>query len=197
MPEDASRPIVAVFGAAFLPEDGPAFARALALGRGIARAGWTLASGGFGGTMAAASRGAREAGGRTIGVTCETLLRLGRRPNEWIAEEVRLPTVRERMAALVRMADAAVALDGGIGTLTEISFFATEVQTGELSPRPLILVGSVWRETLSAFLRAAEGYLSETDKRIFTIADTGAEAVDILRGFFSRSGAEKGRSSRP
>jgi uncharacterized protein (TIGR00730 family) len=182
------QPIVAVFGAAFLAGNGRAAARAYALGRSFAQRGWTVATGGFGGTMAAVSRGAREAGGHTIGVTCETLLRLGRRKNEWVAEEIRLPTVGERMAALVRMAAAAVALDGGIGTLTEISFFATEIQTGELSPRPLVLTGPVWKETLSAFLRAANEYLSDAEKGIFTIVDTDREALKAIETFFAPRG---------
>jgi uncharacterized protein (TIGR00730 family) len=176
--------LIAVFGAAFLPEEGPAYKTAFRLGAEIARRGWIVASGGYGGTMAAVSRGAVEAGGHTIGVTCETMSRSGRRTNPWIREEVRCPTARERLLTLVRMADAAVALDGGIGTLSEVSFFATQIQTGELSPRPLLLMGSVWEEIFQTFFRAASSHLAESDKSLFEFVSTSQEAVKIIQEHF-------------
>jgi uncharacterized protein (TIGR00730 family) len=173
--------IVAVFGAAFLPEDGPAYAAARELGGIIARQGWDLATGGYGGTMAAASRGAAEAGGYTIGVTCETLSRTGRRTNSWIREEIRCETTRERLFTLCRKADAAVALDGGIGTLAEVAFYWMQIQTGELSPRPLIALGPVWKETLASFFQAADGYIKETDKALILFAASPSEAVRMIQ----------------
>jgi uncharacterized protein (TIGR00730 family) len=192
IPEAASpqpgKKVVAVYGAAFLPQDGPAYQTARFLGAEIARCGWTLASGGYGGTMAAASRGAAEAGGYTLGVTCETLSRAGRRMNPWIREEIRRATMRERLLTLVRMADACVALDGGIGTLTEIAFSAVQIQTGELTPRPLLLCGTVWRETFHTFFRSASEYLNEADKALFTFVATPAEAVRMLQEHFHGKG---------
>jgi uncharacterized protein (TIGR00730 family) len=175
---------VAVYGAALVPEDGPAYRTARLLGAEIARRGWALACGGYGGTMAAASRGAVEAGGHTIGVTCETLSRTGRRTNPWIRQEIRLPTLRERLMTLVRMADASIALDGGLGTLAEIAFCAVQIQTGELSPRPILLCGAVWRETFPAFFHSASNYLTKTDKALFQFISDPAEAVRILQDYF-------------
>jgi len=175
-----SRPVVAVFGAARLAPERPAFRMALALGGAIARRGWTLACGGYGGAMEAASRGAAEAGGRTIGVTCDTLDRAGRRANPWIREEIRRPTARERLMTLVRMADAAVAMDGGIGTLSEIAFFASQIQTGEISPRPLVLLGNVWRNTFASFIKSAGDYLTDADRSMFIFCpsiDTAVAAI--------------------
>jgi uncharacterized protein (TIGR00730 family) len=182
MTADSQKMVIAVFGAAFLPEDGPAYQTALALGGRIAEQGWIVATGGYGGAMEAASRGAAEAGGRTIGVTCEPLSRAGRRTNPWVREEIRCETVRERLVTLVRRADAAIALDGGIGTLAEITFCWVQIQTGELSPRPLIVLGSVWKETLDAFFRSAEGYVREEDRAIIRYANSPLEAVDMVRG---------------
>jgi uncharacterized protein (TIGR00730 family) len=179
-----SEKIIAVFGAAFLTENGPEYRTAYDLGGEIARRGWTVASGGYGGTMAAVSRGAFEAGGRTIGVTCEPLTRLGRRTNPWIREEIRCPTLRERLMTLVRMADASIALGGGLGTLAEIAFCAVQIQTAELSPRPLILMGAVWEETFQTFFRSASSYLKETDRAIFRFAATPKDALAILRASF-------------
>jgi uncharacterized protein (TIGR00730 family) len=173
--------IVAVFGAAFLPENGPAYAAARELGGLIAGRGWAVATGGYGGTMEAASRGAAEAGGHTIGVTCETLSRTGRRTNAWVREEIRCETIRERLATLARTADAAVALDGGIGTLAELAFYWVQIQTGELSPRPLIALGPVWKETLPSFFQAADGYVKETDRALIRFAASPLEAVRMIR----------------
>jgi uncharacterized protein (TIGR00730 family) len=177
--------VIAVFGAAFLEEGSPAFWTACSLGSEIARRGWATASGGYGGTMAAVSRGAAEAGGHTIGVTCETLSRAGRRINPWIAEEIRCPSVHERLTALVRMADAYVALDGGIGTLAEIAFAAVQIQTGELSPRPLLLAGTVWEDTFHAFIRSASSHVRESDVPLFGFAASPEEAVEIIQRYFA------------
>jgi uncharacterized protein (TIGR00725 family) len=178
--KENSEPVVAVFGAAFLSPESPAYRLAYALGGGIARRGWTLACGGYGGTMEAACRGAAEAGGRTIGITCDTLSRSGRRTNPWVKEEIRSPTARERLMTLVRLADAAVALDGGIGTLSEIAFFASQIQTGELSPRPLMLLGAVWQPVFQSFLRSAGNYLKDADKGIFLFVASAEEAVGVI-----------------
>ncbi|OGO08713.1 MAG: hypothetical protein A3K46_01630 [Chloroflexi bacterium RBG_13_60_9] len=181
--------IIAVFGAAYLEEGGPAFRTAFSLGAEIARRGWVTASGGYGGTMAAVSRGAAEAGGHTIGVTCETLSRAGRRTNPWIAEEIRCPSVHERLTALVRMADASVALDGGIGTLAEIAFAAVQIQTGELPPRPLLLAGTVWSVTFQTFFRAASAYVRESDKSLFGFVASPEEAVTVIQEHADRLAA--------
>jgi uncharacterized protein (TIGR00730 family) len=174
--------VIAVFGAAFLPEDGRAYRIAFALGGRLAKQGWAVATGGYGGTMEAVSRGAAEAGGHTIGVTCETLSRTGRRTNAWVREEIRCETIRERLVTLVRRADAAIALDGGIGTLAEITFCWVQIQTGELSPRPLIVIGPVWRETLDAFFRSADGYVKDSDRAIIRFAASPLEAVRMIQG---------------
>jgi uncharacterized protein (TIGR00730 family) len=186
IPPQSGNPVVAVFGAAFLPEGGPAYTTARSLGSEIARCGWTVASGGYGGTMAAASRGAAEAGGHTIGVTCDTFSLTGRHTNPWVEEEIRCPTARERLLRLVRMADAAVALDGGIGTLSEFAIYATQIQTGELSPRPILILGAVWKETIQSFFHAAAGYLKDSDRALFQFVDSPGEAVRSIRAFLDR-----------
>jgi predicted Rossmann-fold nucleotide-binding protein len=155
--------IVAVFGAAVLATGCPAEEFARRTGEAIARRGWITATGGYAGTMAAASRGAAEAGGHTIGITCETLTRAGRRKNEWVREEIVCATI-----------------DGGIGTLTEISFCWNQIQMQELPPRPLVLAGAVWRTVFPAFFRAAEVYLKESDVSLLALAGSPEEAVQMI-----------------
>jgi uncharacterized protein (TIGR00730 family) len=182
--------VVAVFGAAFLAPNGPEYSNARELGARIARRGWTVATGGYAGTMEAASRGAAEAGGHTIGVTCQRLTRAGRRINPWVKEEIPTPTIRERLITLVRMADAAVALDGGIGTLSEIAFCWVQIQTGELSPRPLVLVGKVWHETFEAFFRAAGTYLQAEDRALLMFSPSGKDGIERISEYFSSRPAD-------
>jgi uncharacterized protein (TIGR00730 family) len=181
MTAKAQAMVVAVFGAAFLLENDPAYQTARELGERIARQGWVVATGGYGGAMEAVSRGAAEAGGHTIGVTCETLSRAGRRTNAWVREETRCETIRERLFTLARRADATIALDGGIGTLAEITFCWVQIQTGELSPRPLIVIGPVWKETLDAFFRSADGYVKDLDRAIIRFAVSPLEAVRMIQ----------------
>jgi uncharacterized protein (TIGR00730 family) len=171
---------VAIFGAAFLADGSTGQAEALRLGECIAHHGWTTVTGGYGGAMAAASRGAAEAGGHTIGVTCETLARAGRRKNEWVREEIRCATVRDRLCKLVEIADAYIALDGGIGTLTEIAYCWNQMQVGELKPRPVVLLGTVWQASFYAFFRAAGTYLKEEEKTMLQFATSVDEAVEQL-----------------
>jgi uncharacterized protein (TIGR00730 family) len=172
--------IVSVFGGSAPRAGSAAYEEARALGGLLAGAGWTVATGGYTGVMEAASRGACEAGGHVIGVTC-TLIENWRKlkANEWVREEKRFETLRERLNYLVEFCDAAIALPGGIGTLSEVALTWSLLQTGELKAKPLILLGAVWQATVTAFLReAGEAYLRPGDDRLVYLA---ADAPDALR----------------
>src|SRR5512146_1764822 len=117
-----SRMRVSVFGGSLAKEGDAAYAEAMQLGRLLAERGHTVLTGGYIGTMEAVSRGANEAGGHVIGVTCEEIESW--RPtqaNAWVIEEIRKKTLLERLHALIHESDAAFALPGGPGTLAEIS----------------------------------------------------------------------------
>jgi uncharacterized protein (TIGR00730 family) len=187
---NGGRMIVAVFGAAFLDKDGASYSAARDLGRQIARRGWVVASGGYGGAMEAISQGAVECRGHTIGVTCESLNRIGRRKNPWILEEILRPTARERLFTLVNLAKAVVALEGGIGTLTEIAFCWNQMQIGEIPPRPLVLVGTLWRDTFRTFLKAAQEYLQDSDRSLLQFASSPEDAVRFIEEAASDSNGD-------
>ncbi|HLE92709.1 MAG TPA: LOG family protein, partial [Anaerolineales bacterium] len=113
---------ITVFGGSQPKEGDAAYAEAQDLGRLLAERGHTVLTGGYIGTMEAVSRGACEAGGHVIGVTCEDIEAW--RPikaNAWVKEEIRKKTLIERLHALIHDSDAALALPGGAGTLAEIS----------------------------------------------------------------------------
>ena len=173
--------IVSVFGGS-APRPGSApYAEAQALGAALAGAGWTVATGGYTGVMEAASRGACEAGGHVIGVTCSLIEEWrGLRANEWVKEEQRFATLRERLSHLVEFCDAAIALPGGVGTLSEIALTWSLVQTGEIGRKPIILVGPVWHETVSAFLREGGMYLRPGDEGLVYLATGLDDAVQRL-----------------
>ena len=169
--------VVSVFGSATVAADSAVYREGLRLGAGLAHAGCAVATGGYCGLMEAVSRGAAEAGGRVLGFTCDRLEAWRPvRPNAWITEETRSATVRERLVGLIQAGDALVALEGGVGTLAEIALTWSMLQTGELAPRPLILVGEAWRRTMHAFLVNAAAHVRPQDAGWITVVP-GVEAA--------------------
>lgn len=142
----ARRGVVTVFGSAIPLEGEPDFVRAYELGQRLAREGYTLCNGGSGGTMVAAARGAREAGGRTIGITMDVYS--GNTPNSWLDEEIRVADLFTRLRQLILPAEAYICLRGGCGTLAEWALVWTLLSSGLIPPAPLILLGDEWAELL-------------------------------------------------
>jgi uncharacterized protein (TIGR00730 family) len=173
--------IVSVFGGSAPRPGSAAYEEGRALGEALARNGWTVATGGYSGVMEATSRGACEAGGHVVGITC-TLIEDWRslKANEWVREEKRFTTLRERLYHLVEFCDAAVALPGGIGTLSEVALTWSLLQTKELKAKPLVLIGPVWHETLTTFVREADGYLHPGDEKLVYLAEGVKDAVRFL-----------------
>ncbi len=175
--------IASVFGGSAPKPRSAAYDEAVLMGRLLAQAGYTVATGGYTGVMEAASRGAAEAGGHVIGVTCSLIenWREGFGPNQWVKEEIKFASLRERLYHLVTFCDAAVALGGGIGTLSEVSLMWSLIQTGEIKRKPLALVGPLWRGTFKEFLARADGYIPERDRGLLSFVDTPGGAVTVLR----------------
>lgn len=173
---------VTVFGGAQPAPTEPAYQEALALGRLLGAAGYAVLTGGYIGTMEAVSRGAAEAGGHVIGVTCEEIERWRSvKPNPWVQEEWRYTTLRERLSALIDGCDAALALPGGPGTLTEIALTWNLLITEAIPPKALILIGPGWRSTFEAFFEGLGYYSPERQRQFLSFAATIEEAVCLLR----------------
>jgi hypothetical protein len=171
---------VTVFGGSRPDEAG--YAEALRLGRLLGQAGFAVLTGGYIGTMEAVSRGAAEAGGHVIGVTCDEIEAWRPvAPNRWVEEERRCATLRQRIAALIEGCDAAIALPGGPGTLAEITEMWNHLLIGAIPPRPLILVGPGWRATFEQFYRSFESYIPPEQRRWVIFAAGVEQAVDMLR----------------
>jgi hypothetical protein len=151
---------ITVFGGSQPKLEDPVYQDALRLGGLLGKAGYTILNGGYIGTMEAVSRGAVESGGHVIGITCDEIERW--RPggaNRWIQEEIRYPTIRERMFALIDNCDAAIALPGGFGTLTEIAMMWNLIICGAIKPRPLIVTGPGWKATFEEFFTSLGVYI--------------------------------------
>ncbi len=175
--------IASVFGGSAPKPRSAAYDEAVLMGRLLAQAGFAVATGGYTGVMEAASRGAAEAGGHVIGVTCGLIenWREGFAPNRWVKEEIRFASLRERLYHLVTFCDAAVALGGGIGTLSEVSLMWSLMQTGEIKRKPLVLVGPLWHGTFKEFLARADGYIPERDRRLLSFVDAPGGVAPVLR----------------
>ncbi len=123
---------------------------AVRLGKMLAQMGITVMSGGFGGTMEDISRGAKSAGGKTIGVTCYLW---GKAPckkaNEYIDKEIAADSLPERIGIMLREADAFVVFPGGTGTLLELSAALEYINKGLMAPKSIIMLGDFWKPVLS------------------------------------------------
>jgi uncharacterized protein (TIGR00730 family) len=173
-------PVISVFGSSAPKPGSESYDQAQTVGRLLAEAGFAVATGGYVGTMEATSRGAAEAGGHVIGVGCAQIERF--RPgglNSWVIEGVHYETLQDRVLHLVRYNDGIIVLPGGIGTLSELSLAWSFLQVGEIAPRPLVLIGKIWEDTMRALLRSE--YVREPHAALLRFAGGAAEAVAILK----------------
>jgi len=176
---------ITVFGGAQPLAGESAYIEAMRLGRLLGAAGHTVLTGGYIGTMEAVSRGAAEAGGHVIGVTCEeieTWRKVG--PNAWVQEIRRYQSLRERLFALIDGCDAALALPGGAGTLAEIALMWNQMIVEAIPPKPLILIGLGWQTIFEALFSCQGGYIPARDRLHLSFAGDVEEAIHELAFLF-------------
>jgi uncharacterized protein (TIGR00730 family) len=142
-----SEKTIAIFGTGRAKPGDAAHTLAYKVGKLLAQAGFTIANGGYGGTMLAAAKGAAEAGGKIIGVTCSAFK--GSEANEYISREIVTGSLSERLDTLLKLGRAYVVLPGGTGTLLELANVWELKNKGFLEAnKPIILVGGFWRPLL-------------------------------------------------
>ena len=139
--------IITIFGTAKAVPGDTAYTLGYKVGKLLAQADFTIANGGYGGTMLAAAKGAAEADGKVIGVTCSAFK--GSEANEYISREIVADSLDERLDTLMKLGQAYVVLPGGTGTLLELANVWELKNKGFLdADKPIILVGGFWQPLL-------------------------------------------------
>ena len=115
------------------------------LGKTLAENGFVICCGGYGGTMEAVCKGAKSAGGKTIGITIDYP---GSKPNKYVDENVVMPNWVERLMELIAIGDAYVVLKGGSGTLVEISSVIEMMNKKIMKEKPVVFYGSFWKDVI-------------------------------------------------
>jgi hypothetical protein len=174
-------PCVTVFGSARFKADHPYYELGRELGGRLARVGFTVMTGGGPGIMEAVNRGAREAGGRSIG--CNIELPQEQKPNEYLDQWITFRHFFIRKVMLVKYSYAFIAMPGGFGTLDETFEVTTLVQTGKVKEYPIVLVGRDYWRPLVDFVRnrfLVEGTIDPGDEQLLMVTDSPAEAVEWI-----------------
>jgi len=169
-----SKKIITVFGTSRTRPGDSTFTLAYETGALLAQAGFTIANGGYGGTMLAAAKGATEAGGEIVGVTCSAFK--SGRANEYVTREIVTGSLDERLDTLVELGRAYIVLPGGTGTLLELAKVWELKNKGFLkSDKPVILLGGFWKPLIE--LIATE----DADSRGYVkLADEPELAVEMI-----------------
>ncbi len=167
--------IVTIFGGSRCGENSEEYRQAYQLGTLLAEAGFTICTGGYLGVMEAASRGARERGGRVLGVVMN---QFKGEPNRFLTDKVATNHFYERLQNLISRSVGFIALRGGMGTVAEISLVWNKLQTRVIAPHPLVLLGDCWRPVVKCWQEHL--VVSDGDVSLLDFAQTPEEAVKII-----------------
>lgn len=167
--------IVTIFGGSKCSADSDEYKDARDLGARLAEAGFTICTGGYLGIMEAASRGAREKGGRVFGIVMN---QFKSEPNRYLTDKVATDHFYDRLQNLITRSVGFVAFRGGMGTVTEISLVWNKLQTGVLSKRPIVLVGECWKGVVDSWTQNL--VVSSADVALLDLAANAEEASEII-----------------
>lgn len=165
---------ITLFGSSRAAEASPLFQQAHRLGQLLARAGYSIANGGYGGTMLASAQGAAGESGSVTGVTCRAFKRSG--PNPYITHEISTADLTERLARLIELGNAYLVLPGGTGTLLELADVWEHKNKGFANAdKPIILVGEFWKPLAELMAK-----IDPRSSHCIRTADTPEQAIEIL-----------------
>lgn len=182
-------PAVSVFGSARTSPEDINYRQAIYLGNLLAKNDITVITGGGPGIMEAANRGAKEAGGRSIGLNIT--LPMEQKPNDYATEIVSFKYFFVRKVMLIKYARAFVVFPGGFGTMDEMFEAITLIQTNKMKPFPIILYGShFWRKLNHWFTDEllGSGLIAEKDLQLFQICDDVEEVLEIIKDCLKEEG---------
>jgi len=173
---------IAVYGSSMVQPGEADYEASYEVGKAIAQAGLTVMTGGYAGVMEAASKGAAEVGGQVIGVTTDAIEVFrgnNLKANQWLVDEIRHPTLRERLTHLVLEADAYVCMPGGLGTLHELVTVWELMRVGDIPIAPLICYGTYWKDMLAQLYTSP--YIRTDSWDMLQFVDTPQQVVAILQ----------------
>lgn len=174
-------PCVTVFGSARFQEDHPYYETTRNLSAAISRLGFTIITGGGPGLMEAANRGAKEAGGRSVG--CNILLPAEQKPNPYLDKWINIKYFFVRKVLLVKYSYAFVVMPGGYGTLDEYFEALTLIQTHKIKDFPIIIFGREYHRDLLEHIdqMKKDKTIDPCDTHLFLVTDDIDEAVKLIR----------------
>ena len=174
-------PAVSIFGSARTEPDKPYYKMGQQTAAELVRAGYAVVTGGGGGIMEAANKGAIEAGGKSVGLNIE--IPQEQLPNKYQNLSLSFRYFFARKMMFTKYSQAFVILPGGFGTMDEFFESLTLIQTLKMARFPVILMGTDFWQGLIDWIKNAmlsEGNISEKDISLFTLTDEPAEVIDIL-----------------
>lgn len=175
---------VTIFGSARTPEDSPYYQKARELGGMLAQAGYAVITGGGPGIMEAANRGAKEAGGDSIGFNI--VLPHEQSLNPYTTDSYAFSHFSPRKIVMTMMADAYVYFPGGFGTLDEFSEILTLTQTNKINHAPIILFDRAFWGPLDDFIcgnmLAREHLIADGDQQLYTITEQLDDIMTTIQG---------------
>lgn len=171
---------IGVFGSSEPAEGDPLYEEARQVGSLLAREGLTVVTGGYGGVMEAASRGAVESGGRALGITTRAFGALREGPNRYLTDHVETDDLHERTRELISRCTGYIILKGKAGTLAELTFLWALHRARLLGDRPIVLLGAFWK----GFLENVEtmGLLDRNQAAVTRVTRSPEEAVGAVMG---------------
>lgn len=174
-------PCVTVFGSARIKSDNAYYDLARKMGAAIAQLGFTVMTGGGGGIMEAANRGAKDVGGRSVG--CNIELPHEQKPNAWLDRFVTLRYFFVRKTLLMKYSYAFVIMPGGAGTLDEMFEALTLIQTGKIKSFPVVMMGTdYWRELIPFIDKMVDrGMIAASDRKLVHMTDSLEDAISHIR----------------
>lgn len=183
-------PCVSIFGSARTKPNNKYYPLATEVALKLTKQGYGIISGGGPGIMEAANKGAKEGGGKSVGLNIE--LPFEQEPNPYIDSDKNLnfDYFFVRKVMFVKYSQGFIVLPGGFGTLDELFESLTLIQTYKIGKFPIVLMGSDYWSGLIDWIKKslleAEGNISPQDLNLFHVADTADEAVKIINDFYSK-----------
>jgi uncharacterized protein (TIGR00725 family) len=171
-------PVVTIFGSSRPKVGEPVYNTAYEVGKLVAQSGFTICNGGYGGIMEASARGAKDAGGKTIGVVTQFF---GGQTNKFIDKKIITKSLVERLIKLIELGDAYVVLKGSTGTLVELAMVWEYMNKKVICEKPIVVIGRHWSSVIKALKKELVFEGSGKATKFVSMVPTPRDGIHILR----------------